>query len=165
MKNRIYQRIVMIGMIVAFVVSFAGCGRNETTDCKDLSIDVADLAEKIVKEGSFKDEMNQMDDELFGAEFEGVDESLITEKCVYIGTGATAEQVVIIKAKDAAAAEQLKEQLHTKLSDDMEENKDYNAEEVAKLQSAVLKVEGNYDIMVVSGDSKKVEEIMKLNCK
>lgn len=164
MRDRKCKTIVAAGLLLTLSLSLFGCGKEEAVESHKITIDVETLADKIVTEGSFQDDMNPLDEEQFDAVYEGVDESLISKKCIYTGTGATAEQVVVLEAKDDASAEKLKEQLHTKLEEDIEENKDYLPKEVSKLESAVLEVKENYAIMVVSGDNDRVEEIVNQEC-
>lgn len=164
MRNGIGKRIAVAGISLSLSLLFVSCGAEKAADGKEYLVNVTALAERIVREGSFKDEMNPLEEELFEAEYEGIEETLMIKKSVYMGTGATAEQVVVAEAKDAASAKKLKEELASKLEDDIKENQDYNPEEVAKLKTPVLEVKEKYAIMVVSEDNAKVEEIVKQEC-
>ena len=153
--------------VVAFILLLGvyGCKGSTTAGSKKIVVDSSVLAEKIVKDGDFDDELNQLENSQFGTIYEEVDASLVKKSCVYIGSGATAEQVVVVEAKDAESAKKVKDQLKEKLEEDRKENEGYLPKEIAKIDQAVLEVKGEYAILVVSKDSKQAEQVIDSECK
>ena len=159
------ERIMASALAFVLLLGVYGCKDGTTAGSKKIVVDSNALAEKIVKDGSFDDELNQLEDSQFGTIYEEVDASLVTKSCVYIGSGATAEQVVVVEAKDAESAKKVKDQLKEKLEEDRKENEGYLPKEIAKIDQAVLEVKGEYAILVVSKDSKQAEQVIDSECK
>lgn len=144
--------MVIVGTTLSLFVS---CGK------KEIELNVDSLAKKLATEITYKDELNVMDDDMFDTIYAGVDKESIKKSCVYANSGASAEQVAVIEAKDDSSAIEIKNQLGDNLQDQIEDNKDYLPAEVPKLEKPVLKQEGKYVILCVSDDNEKAESIIK----
>lgn len=127
----------------------------------ELQVDIAQLATAIFEAGDYTDELDVLEDEMFDAVFPSVDLELVTSKMAYVGSGASAEQIVVIEARDEDAAGKVKEALSQKVNDDIEQNADYLPQEVDKLKNPVLVVSGKYVVLCVSNDNSKIEEVLQ----
>ena len=125
-----------------------------------VNIGVSALGKEIFETGDYTDELSELADDMFDAVFQTVDLNMLTSKVAYVGSGASAEQIVVAEAKDEASAGKVQEALAQKLQDDISQNEDYLPQEVSKLQKPVLVVSGNYVILCVSNDNDKIEQIL-----
>ena len=123
-------------------------------------IDVKALAKELFESGEYIDEMSELEDDMFDAVFQTVDLQMVVAKDAYVGSGASAEQLVVVESKDEAAAKQIKEALSQKLKDDISQNEDYLPQEISKLKNPVLVVHGKYVILCVSNDNEKIEKVL-----
>lgn len=73
-------------------------------------------------------------------------------------SGLSSEKAVVYHAKDEATADSIKEKLNTVLQSELAQMKDYNADNYAMLQNAVLKQEGLYIYLLVSPNVNALQE-------
>lgn len=140
------------GIAAAFAVIMAGCGSSAK------EIDAAALAESLVNEITYEDKLESVDADTISMYIE-VPEN--TDSVMYMGSGSTAEEVAVFTSKDAAAAGETLKKVQEHLDDQTASFKAYKAEEAKRVEDAVLKQEGNYVILCVSGDADKAKEIIE----
>ncbi len=132
----------------------------KTEEPQTSNIDVTSLAKELFESGDYTDEMSELEDDMFDVVFQTVDLQMVTAKAAYVGSGASAEQIVVVEAKDEASASQIKEALSQKLKDDISQNEDYLPQEISKLKNPVLVVNGKYVILCVSNANDKIEQVL-----
>ncbi len=153
------------------ITTMVGCGSAtnnkpsqtsvvETKKPVELTIDVTALATEIFEAGDYTDELTCLEDDMFDAVFQTVDLQMLIAKSAYVGSGASAEQIVVAEAKDEASAKLVKEELGQKLKDDISMNENYLPQEINKLENPVIVVSGKYVIMCVSNDNGKIEQLL-----
>ena len=140
------------GIAAALAVIMAGCGSSAK------EIDAAALAESLVNEITYEDKLESVDADTISKYIE-VPEN--TDSVMYMGSGSTAEEVAVFTSKDAAAAGETLKKVQEHLDDQTASFKAYKAEEAKRVEDAVLKQEGNYVILCVSGDADKANEIIE----
>lgn len=140
------------GIAAALAVIMAGCGSTAK------EIDAAALAESLVNEITYEDKLESVDADTISMYIE-VPEN--TDSVMYMGSGSTAEEVAVFTSKDAAAAGETLKKVQEHLDDQTASFKAYKAEEAKRVEDAVLKQEGNYVILCVSGDADKANEIIE----
>ena len=94
-----------------------------------------------------------------------VSEDDIAECTAYSGTRAVVDEIIIIKATSADAAEKIENAFINHINAQKQVYSDYSADEMPKLEDAFTAVYGDYAVMVVSNDSAKAQEIIKQNLK
>ena len=167
-KAKRFFGVFICSLAAIGLVSCAGSGGKDSTPSPsiatekpvNLNIDVAELAKEMFESGDYTDELSQLEDDMFDAVFQTVDLQMLTSKVAYVGSGASAEQIVVAEAKDEASANKVKEALSQKVKDDISQNEDYLPQEVNKLENPVLVVDGKYVILCVSNDNDKIEQIL-----
>ncbi len=142
------------------VVSATASPVAKTEEPQTSNIDVTSLAKELFESGDYKDEMSELEDDMFDVVFQTVDLQMVSAKAAYVGSGASAEQIVVVEAKDEASANQIKEALSQKLEDDISQNEDYLPQEISKLKNPVLVVNGKYVILCVSNANDKIEQVL-----
>lgn len=85
----------------------------------------------------------------------------IDEACLYESSGATAEEIVVLKCADSQSVAAAKEVLSNRVSEQIESFKDYVPEELTKLKAAVIISNSNYAILSVSDDPAGAKEVIE----
>ncbi len=141
------MRKVLAALTAALMLfTLISCGGGETNE----AVDLAALAQTLLADGSFDDALAQIDDDTVTMLY-GIDNA--AEQVVYIGSGATPEEIALFSFATAAEAEAGFALAQMRIADQKEAFSDYNAWEMPKLEDAVVKQYGTYVVLCVSGDS------------
>ncbi|MEG1559367.1 MAG: DUF4358 domain-containing protein [Clostridia bacterium] len=122
------------------------------------TIDITKVGEEIIAGVKFDDALTPTDKSNIDRTYEFTN---VEKAIMYIGSGATAEEVSLFEFKtdkDASNAHAIAEQ-HIK--DQKEAFLDYVPAEIQRLDKAIIKVKGKYLVVCVSGDAKSGEIINK----
>ena len=142
------KKITGIVAVLALTAAiFSGCQSK-----KDVTIDVDALAGDLKSSVTFVDTLDIQSN----AAFENVytmDQSDIAAKAVYVGSGATAEEIAVFEGRDEAAAGRIRKAVDTHIADNLESYRDYQPKEVKKLSDPVIVQTGKYVILCVSDDN------------
>jgi hypothetical protein len=84
----------------------------------------------------------------------------ITEAVFYESSGATAEEIAVIKCGSGEGADKVEAALNTRVEEQKEAYTDYVPAELEKLNAAVVVKSGNTAILSVSDDPDKAREII-----
>lgn len=76
-------------------------------------------------------------------------------------TGVDQEEIIMIKAKDDAAASRIKEALQLRYDTKLAQNKDYNPEQAEIIQNCSVEQDGLYVSMIISTNADQIKEIYK----
>lgn len=128
--------------ILAAALLAAGCA------AKEISLDTAAAADAIQEAVTFQDTLSPLADSRFDTLY-AVQEGDVVSRKVYIGSNATAEEIAVIEAKDATAAERVKKAAEQRIADQKEGFENYQPAEMVKLNAPVLEVRGRYVFLVV----------------
>lgn len=142
---------VAVPLLLAVLLLTSACGGGYA----NLSFELKELGETLLGAGLFSDEMLAYDTDaavsLYGL-------TGVSEAAAWAGSGAFAEEIVLVKSDDPHAAYQ---KLQDRLASQKTVFTDYKAEEMPKLKSAVLMTAGDsYAIYVVSNDNAKADELI-----
>lgn len=159
MKN--INKILVIVMIVAFI--FTGCNNNEVTETLEHEnvleqVDVEELGSYMMDNIEFKDYMSKVDNDIFSSLF-NITEGMVENAVLYSSTGATAEEVAIIRATDGNA-ETVVEACKNRVETQIQGFENYVPEELEKLSEPVIMTFGNTVIFVVCDDRDAVEKLI-----
>lgn len=124
------------------------------------NVSAKDVADNLLKNVSFKDELSEMDIDTATMfyDFSSVE---IDEAYIYESSGATAEEIVVIKCKDSDNAAKLKDIFAKRIDEQIESYTDYVPEEVPKLKDAVTVVNGDVAVLCVCDESAKAKGIIE----
>lgn len=188
-KKRVFGMLAAMVICMTSCAAFTGCGDNadstadnnnnsaatttaNTPDAESViepaqtaegDVDIATLGDKLKSDITFEDELVQFDNGKV-EKILGISQDLFTNAKVYeSSSGATPEAIDCIEAKDENAANEIKTALENRLSSQKTLFESYKPEQMPKLENAVIKVNGKYVVMVVSGDSDKANEIIGWN--
>ncbi len=139
------KRILAL-LLVAVILT--ACGKSAVS-----SVNVDEFAKAISQSLNFDDELMPIDREM--AFYIHDVEELVESVCVYLGSGATAEEVAVFKAKNQIAVKELKEEIAEYIEDKRKEYENYIPEEVARINKAVMVENGNLVVLCINQDNEK----------
>lgn len=117
-------------------------------------------AEKIMTDISFEDSLNQLDESNVSNYYTKLTD-VSEDFTIYIsGTGLTTEEIAIVKAKEPSLVNEVKAQLEKRVEDQKFRYESYLPQQVAKLDSAIIKTKGDWAIMVICEDSSKADSVI-----
>lgn len=138
------KRMLSFLLALALLFGLAGCGATGG------SLDIQALAEDLLKNGEFSDELWKIDDSMVQKLY-NVDD--YTQALVYVGSGATAEELALFAFPSEDAAAQGLQKAKDRLESQIADYRTYLPQEVPKLQNAVAEQWGKYVIVCVSPGS------------
>lgn len=134
------KRILPFLLALSLLLGLSGCGSTGGT------LDMQALAEDLLKNGGFSDELWKIDDSMVQKLYNMDD---YTQALVYVGSGATAEELALFAFPSEDAAAQGFEKAQARLESQIADYRTYLPQEVPKLQNAVAKQWGKYVIVCV----------------
>ena len=155
-KGNLCMKIKMGGKWIAALAAIALCMSVAACGGSVADVDVNKAADAIKSGTTFTDELTKTDTENAEKLYQ-VDASLVQDVCVYIGTGATPEEIAVWKAKDDNGAAKLKEAAQGRLDTQKQRFTDYNPEQMPKIESAVLEESGKTVVLCISADNDKAK--------
>ncbi len=129
--------------------------KNQAVEVTAAAI-AGDLKDKI----SYKDDISSVDldtAKMF-ISFDGIG---IQEAEIYESSGATAEEIIVLKCDSIEDAKKAGDALKKRVEEQIESYTDYVPEELVKLNDALVLVKDSYAILSVSDDPKGAETIIK----
>ena len=139
-------------LLLALLVCLTGCGGGE-----EITIKIEDLADYLLESGAFGETLYQVEADraslLLGVEVD-------CPAQIWIGTGATAEELLILDAGDDQEAQTLMEGLEQHVADQTASYASYLPGEVYKLENAILERYGNYVILCVAADAAAAQSVI-----
>ena len=129
------------------------------TSCNEQpkDVDISALASPNVGGGSFDDSLSEIDDDMISMLY-SIDG--YTDAVLYKGSGATAEEVAIFKMETTDDAKAALEEAQAHIQSQIESYESYIPEEVSRLEDAIVRQDGCYVSVVVSGDSAAAEKLL-----
>ena len=131
---------------------------NLNTD-KDINIDIQKLGEELANSQIFEDSLSIIDKDIAIKKY-SLDNKKINDMIAYEGSGATAEEIVIIKLNNKNDKTEIKEIIKTKIQERKLDFENYLPKEVFKLDNYILDSKGNYIILCISNDFNRAKEII-----
>jgi hypothetical protein len=160
MKKKPAEILAVFTVLIIALATLAACGGSDDSNAKVL--DARLLAEALIEGVTFDDQMETATDDAFRALY-AVDpsEESVASFVLFTSTGATAEEVTIIEAKDEESASAAMDFALGRIESQKTEFENYAPEEMAKLNDPVLLRSGRYIIMCLSNDNATAESIIE----
>ena len=131
------------------ILIVTGCGNEVKT------FDPNDLANELIAEVNFDDELTKFEGDISKL----YDLPEVEDYVVYVGSGATAEEIAIITLKDESDEESVREALEKRVEEQKQSFSNYVPEEVARLDKSVIQSNQKYVVLCVS-DEDLAEDII-----
>jgi hypothetical protein len=148
--NAFYKPITLLTTVLCLAF-LAGCGQK-----KAVSIDVGKLADELKNTVQFSDSMEEMSEAAFNNKY-SIDASYIASKKIYVGSGATAEEIAVFEAKDDEAAGRIMTAVNSHIEEQIQEYTNYSPDELKKLRNPVKIQTGKYVILCISNHNDTAE--------
>ena len=91
----------------------------------------------------------------------GIDPALCTSAAMYVGSGATADEISVFNCTDTVAADTVLKAVNARVDYLREGYSDYGPDQVPKIDSASVITSGNTVIMCICDNPETVESILK----
>ena len=143
MKQKKTWKLAMFVCIL--VLALAGCAAEK------VELEVHQAATDIKNAVTFQDTLSELAESRFETIY-AVNKEDISDWAAYVSTGATAEEVAVLEAKDEAAAARVKQAMEQRIADQKESFEDYVPEELVKLGNPVLEIKGRYVLLCICDD-------------
>lgn len=150
--------IRLIPAVLALCLVLTACG-SKTAEETGSGYDPASTAQALMDSGAFSEALSQLDLDTAAALY-GLDPESITDCAVYGSLSAGAEELAVIALKDKDAASTALAALEKRIDDQKAALKDYQPEEVTKLDNAILEQNGNTVLMVVAADNQPALDVL-----
>ncbi|MBQ4523886.1 MAG: DUF4358 domain-containing protein [Lachnospiraceae bacterium] len=151
------KKTIAAMMVCLTLFAMTGCSDDKK---EDRVIDVHTMAQSLLNDITYEDQLTPVEGNMFQMIY-GISEEDVTEYEAYVSTGATAEEITVIKAKDEATAEAIEEKLSDRVEAQKSSFASYIPKEVEKLDEAVVYQEGVYVILSISNEDEKAENIIE----
>jgi len=146
-------------------LSLSACGSNASIPADPSGVPAAETCQAVLDSGAFSEELEALDSEvaldLYGSY--GLDTEAVTSCLAYLSTGATAEECVFLTFDSEDAANDALKALENRVADQMEALKNYQPQEIAKLEKPLYGVspcqEGYWAFLVVANDRSLAEKV------
>lgn len=155
------KKILIIG-IVLVVIIVLGINFVFTSKDENVQIDMQKMSEELITSQIFEDDLSQVDKDTIIKKYNFKSEK-IKDVTSYVGTGATAEEILILEMLDKNDIEETEKIIKTKIEERKEDFQNYLPEEVFKLENYNLENKGNYIILCISNDYNKAKDIIDKN--
>lgn len=150
------KKIISVLLVAVMLLSVTGCGGKQQQE-KD--VNTSELAQALLDGISFEDVMSPIETSVVDYLFQ-LGGMTLAEQAVYESTGATAEEVAILKATSSEDAVILKEKAAARIEAQKIAYENYVPEELVKLDKAVVETSGNCVILCVTDEDEKAKEII-----
>lgn len=148
------QTALLSGALLAacFLTACGGKSGSVSVDINKLSSDL----KATVTSG----ELAEISPEIFASTY-FLDADKISESAAFLGSGATACEVAVVKCSDSDYTDDVKDVFKSRVSSQSALYADYNAPEVDKLKKAIIESSGDYVVLCVTDDVDAAKKILK----
>ena len=126
----------------------AACGSSAAGK----AYDPAATAQALLDSGAFTQALDTVDKQTACTALYALEEDTVTDCAVYTSLSAGAEEIAVLTLTDEQAAQTALEALEQRVEDQKAALKDYQPEEVAKLDDAIVNRQGSSVLLVVAAD-------------
>lgn len=148
------KKISILLTLIMIVLVAAGCSSSQS-----VTLDVQQTADKLSQEVSFQDQLTSLDQDA-ALKLYDLTADDVQAVALYVGTGATAEEISVWQGKDANAAKNIQNAVNTRIENQKESFVDYNPEEMPKLENPVVVAKGNYVVLCLSSDNDNAKKVI-----
>jgi len=147
MKNKLIAAV-----LAAVMLAVSGCGAK-----KDIQIDIDALASELAAGVAFEDELSLIDDGMIPMLY---DPDVYADAVLYLGSGATAEEIAVFACEDETRAKGMLDEANSHIESQIISFEDYIPAEVQRLEEAIVRQAGRYVVIVVTADTDAAEKIL-----
>lgn len=147
------KKIAVIFLAAISMLSFFGCEKAKIFDANI-------LADTLNSNLEFGEALEKTDSEIAYSIY-GIDPALCNDAAVYLGSGATADEIAVFSCVDNAAVKKVVEAANNRLDYLHEGYSSYGPDEVPKIEGAKVITEGLTVIVCICENPDSVTEFLK----
>ena len=136
----------ILAAAAALCLLLSACGKGDVK-----AYDPASAAQALLNSGAFTDTLEELDRDV-AVVYYGLDGDTVQDCAVYTSLSAGAEEIAVFVLRDEAAAKAALEALNSRVEDQKAALKDYQPDEVTKLDGAIVEQRGNSALLAVAAD-------------
>ncbi len=160
-SRRFFCLFLTICLLLVLATSVSACSvEKDTNKEQPLSLDMTALAARLQEDLNLTEELSPVEEEVFGYLYDIAPESY-TEQVLLLSTGATADEICLVRAADKNSQKAMKEKMIARIDAQKESFATYLPQEAAKLENAVITEQGDYLFLVVCSQPEKADNIIK----
>lgn len=145
-----------LSVSILIIVLLSGCGSQSAK-----AFDPAATAKALLSSSAFTDQLAQVNNQV-AAQIYGLDQSTLSDdSVVYTSSGASAEEIAVLKFNDEKAAQAALPLLKQRVEKQTTSCQNYLPNEIPKLKAAITEVRGNTALLVVAADSSAAQDVIK----
>ncbi len=149
------KKITAIIIAIAMLTAFGGCVKD------NIKIFDADVAADALNAGlSFEETLEKSTADAAYSLY-GIDPSLCTEAAIYVGSGATADEIAVFNCTDSVATETVMQAVNIRKEYLKEGYSDYGPDQVPKIEAAAIISSGNTVIMCICENTESINDILE----
>ncbi len=148
--------IIVLFVIILIVIIFAV---KMIPKEQNINMNIQELAKELSSAPIYEDNLSEIYKDSIIKKY-NFNEQKIKNIVSYVGTGATAEEILIIELLDKKDIEETKQIIETKIDERKSDFQNYLPKEVSKLENYYLISKGNYIILCISNNYDKADEII-----
>lgn len=142
--------IILIVLLISIVILF-------TNKEEKITIDINKLAEDIMENIKFEDELNKVDKSVVENLYD-INNAISQE--VYMSSGATAEEIALFEFANKEECKKELEKANKRIEEQKQNFKDYMPKEMKKLEDAIVISKNNYLIVCITDKQEEVKIIL-----
>lgn len=147
------KKIIVFIIAAALALSFFGCDKSKSYDANE-------LADALNSGLEFGDSLEKSGTEVAYSIY-AVDPELCTDAALYLGSGATADEIAVFNCKDKESVEHVVASANNRLNYLHEGYSSYGPAEIPKIEAAKVITEGLTVIVCICENPDAVSEIIK----
>lgn len=153
---KLKTKLTILFIVAILVITCTGCSN---VNSEIIDFDTEELADVLLQELDFKDSLTKIQDHIIYNLYL-LEEDDLECSTVYVGSGATAEEIAIFKASEEDKVSNIITAVNTRVSDQKDAFSSYLPAEVKKLEEYKLLVKGNNVILCLCDDEDKALQII-----
>ena len=158
MKNRMKKIFLIIFTIFLIIIIGIVASINIFKE-NNITLDMQKLALDLINQSIFEDDLSEIDRDSIVKKYNFPNDK-IKNIISYMGSGATAEEILLIELFNREDTEEILNIIKEKLEERKQDFQNYLPKEVFKLENYYLKSVNNYIILCISNDEKQAEKII-----
>lgn len=151
--NQTGIRFIALAVVLCTVLlSFVACGKEETGNVQQI---YHELSSQFSEKMKFAEALTPVDQETACLTY-GMEESMVAEAVLYVGSGAHVDELAMFLAADGVNVQQLKAAAEARIDAQKKLYSNYNTEELPKLDSPIVFVKDNLVVLCIGGEEATV---------
>ena len=140
----------------ALLLFLCACGGSSE---QKADFEPSELAKALYDSSCFTDLLSEVDSAT-ALEMYGIDADTVESCAVYFGTGATAEEIAVVKCTGNDEADKAEAAFNARVESQISAYENYVPSEVPKLENAIVRRSGVYAVYVTANDEPGAREII-----